>query len=69
MTIAEKIAEIKLMLKDSEEVSARSLFERAGSRREMVLIFLAILELVKELSIRLTQKKTFGDIVLVMREV
>jgi chromatin segregation and condensation protein Rec8/ScpA/Scc1 (kleisin family) len=34
----------------------------------MVLIFLAILELVKELAIRLRQKKTFGDIVLVTRE-
>jgi segregation and condensation protein A len=68
MTIAEKIAEIKLMLKDSEEVSARSLFQRAGTRREMVLIFLAILELVKELAVRLTQKKTFGDIVLVLRD-
>lgn len=68
MTMAEKIAEIKLMLNDSTEVSARQLFERSASRREMVLIFLAVLELVKELAIRLTQSETFGDIVIMKRD-
>ena len=69
MTMAEKIAEIKLMLNHSNEVSARALFERSKSRREMVLTFLAVLELVKELVIRLTQTETFGDIVIMKREV
>ncbi|MEK6323412.1 MAG: segregation/condensation protein A [Acidobacteriota bacterium] len=68
MTMAEKIAEIKLMLNNSSDVSARRLFERAGSRREMVLIFLAVLELVKELAIRLTQAETFGDIMILKRD-
>ncbi|HKA17728.1 MAG TPA: segregation/condensation protein A [Blastocatellia bacterium] len=69
MTMAEKIAEIKLMLNTSEKVSARSLFERAASRREMVLIFLAVLELVKELQIRLKQSAIFGDITITKREI
>jgi len=68
MTMAEKIAEIKLLLNDSAEISARALFERARSRREMVLVFLSILELVKELAIRLRQPKTFGDILIMKRE-
>jgi segregation and condensation protein A len=68
MTMAEKIAEIRLMLNEQPEVSSRALFERARSRREMVLIFLAVLELVKELVIRLVQPKTFGDITIVRRE-
>ena len=68
MTMAEKIAEIKLMLDDQGEVSARALFERAVSRREMVLIFLAVLEMVKELVVRLTQSETFGDIVIMKRD-
>jgi segregation and condensation protein A len=68
MTMAEKIAEIRLMLNEQPEVSARALFERARSRREMVLIFLAVLELVKELVIRLAQQETFGDITIVRRE-
>jgi len=68
MTMAEKIAEIRLMLNEQPEVSSRALFERARSRREMVLIFLAVLELVKELVIRLVQRKTFGDITIVSRD-
>lgn len=68
MTIAEKIAEIKLMLESPAEISARSLFERARSRREMVLIFLSILELVKELVVRLKQSEIFGDIVISKRD-
>jgi chromatin segregation and condensation protein Rec8/ScpA/Scc1 (kleisin family) len=34
----------------------------------MVLIFLSVLELVKELVIRFRQSETFGDIVIVKRE-
>jgi segregation and condensation protein A len=67
-TMAEKIVEIRTMLKASKEVRARDIFERAETRRECVLIFLAILELVKELAIRLRQSETFGDIVIVERE-
>jgi segregation and condensation protein A len=67
-TMAEKIIEIKTLLKHSPEVRARDVFERAQTRRECVLIFLAILELVKELAIRLRQSETFGEIVIVERE-
>jgi len=68
MTMAEKIAEIKIGLSQKSELHARELFEHAKSRREMVLIFLAVLELVKELQIRLQQDQTFGDILILKRE-
>ncbi|MGA9773425.1 MAG: segregation/condensation protein A [Blastocatellia bacterium] len=68
MTMAEKIAEIKLTLEERGEVRAREMFERARSRRELVLIFLTLLELVKELAIRLSQSETFGEIVITKRE-
>jgi len=68
MTMAEKIAEIKLVLASQASMQARTLFERAKSRREMVLVFLAVLELVKELFVRLKQTETFGEILLVKRE-
>ncbi|HWC78011.1 MAG TPA: segregation/condensation protein A [Blastocatellia bacterium] len=68
MTMAEKLAEIKSLVTTSGEVSARELFERARSRRELVLIFLAVLELVKELVIRLRQSEMFGDIILAKRD-
>jgi segregation and condensation protein A len=64
VTMAEKIAELRQAVEFEPEVSARRMFERARSKREMVLIFLAILELVKELVIALRQADTFGDIIL-----
>ncbi|MGD1091753.1 MAG: segregation/condensation protein A [Bryobacteraceae bacterium] len=46
----------------SEIVSARELFERQGSRRAMICLFLAVLELVKLQAIGLVQKDAFGEI-------
>jgi segregation and condensation protein A len=43
-------------------LSATELFERQGSRRAMIVLFLAILEMVKRQSIELTQGEEFGDI-------
>jgi segregation and condensation protein A len=43
-------------------VSARELFERQGSRRAMICMFLAMLELVKIQALGLTQTELFGEI-------
>ena len=43
-------------------VSATNLFERQRSRRAMICLFLAILELVKRQAVILTQGEAFGDI-------
>ncbi|MBV8809869.1 MAG: segregation/condensation protein A [Acidobacteriaceae bacterium] len=43
-------------------VSAMQLLERQRSRRAMISLFLAILELVKRRTIELTQGEAFGDI-------
>lgn len=45
-----------------EALSATRLFERQRSRRAMICLFLAILELVKRQSVELTQGEAFGDI-------
>ena len=68
MTMAEKIAQIKTSLAEKGEIRAREMFERVSSRRELVLVFLALLELVKALSIRLSQSETFGEILITWRE-
>lgn len=62
MTQAHKMAEIRALLKQHKSISATRLFEEAGSKREMVCIFLAILELLKETVIIFRQERTFGDI-------
>jgi segregation and condensation protein A len=46
----------------SESLSATELFERQKSRRAMICLFLAILELVRRQALVLTQKGSFGDI-------
>ena len=43
-------------------LSATNLFEKQRSRRGMICLFLAILELVKRQAVRLTQGEAFGDI-------
>jgi segregation and condensation protein A len=47
-----------------EPVAARQLFERQRSRRAMICLFLAILELVKRQAVVLVQKEAFGEIAL-----
>ena len=46
----------------NEAFSASELFQRQKSRRAMICLFLAVLELVKRQAILLTQKDAFGDI-------
>ena len=46
----------------SETISARGLFERQRSRRAMICLFLAVLEMVKLQAIGLVQNDSFGEI-------
>jgi len=62
MTIAEKLAQIHAILEEMERISVRELFEMSRSKRELIITFLALLELVKEWKIYLTQIEPFGDI-------
>jgi segregation and condensation protein A len=62
MTIAEKLTQIHAMLEERERINVRELFEMSRSKRELIITFLALLELVKEWKIYLTQSELFGDI-------
>ena len=48
--------------KGNQALSATELFEKQRSRRAMICLFLAILELVKRQAVELTQVDAFGDI-------
>jgi segregation and condensation protein A len=52
----------------SQSLSATKLFEKQRSRRAMICLFLAILELVKLQAVDLTQGELFGDIGIRRRE-
>src|SRR5215510_8831996 len=62
MTIAEKLAQIHALLEEMERINVRELFEMSRSKRELIITFLALLELVKEWKIYLIQSEPFGDI-------
>jgi segregation and condensation protein A len=49
-------------LRNGDTVPAAELFERQGSRRAMICLFLAMLELVRRQALQLTQSDAFGDI-------
>jgi segregation and condensation protein A len=49
-------------LRAGESIPAAELFDRQGSRRAMICLFLAVLELVRRQALVLTQKDAFGDI-------
>jgi chromatin segregation and condensation protein Rec8/ScpA/Scc1 (kleisin family) len=51
------------MVLSSGELNLRVFFERARSRRELVLAFLSVLELGRTTEVRLFQRETFGDII------
>jgi segregation and condensation protein A len=68
VTMAEKIAQIIELLAARAEINVCELFEMARTKRELILTFLAFLELVKEMKIILVQRDLFGDIFARRRE-
>ena len=62
VTMAEMIDRLRNMVRSVGEVNLLKFFERAQSRRELVVAFLSVLELVRLSEISLTQPETFGDI-------
>jgi segregation and condensation protein A len=63
ITMTEMLERLRNMILSAGELNLRHFFERAGTRRELVLAFLSVLEIVRASEIVLVQEKTFGDIV------
>jgi segregation and condensation protein A len=63
ISMSEMLERLRNMVMSAGELNLRIFFERAQSRRELVVAFLSVLELVRTTEIKLIQKQTFGDIV------
>ena len=63
MTMTQMLERLRNMVLSTGELNLRKFFERATSRRELVLAFLSVLELVRTTEICLIQHETFGEIV------
>ena len=62
VTIREKIAELAAALRKSRQISFQSLLASHQSRLEIVVTFLAMLELVKRHLVQASQERVFGNI-------
>ncbi|HEV7373799.1 MAG TPA: segregation/condensation protein A [Pyrinomonadaceae bacterium] len=62
VTMTEMLERLRNMVLSAGELNLRKYFERATSRRELVLAFLSVLELVRTTEISLIQTETFGEI-------
>ncbi len=67
-TIEEKITAVLARLLQDRQAAFRDLFSGSSSRLEMVVTFMAILELMKRARIRCRQERAFGEIWLYVRE-
>ncbi|MCA1565059.1 MAG: segregation/condensation protein A [Acidobacteria bacterium] len=63
ITMTEMLERLRNMILSAGELNLRQFFERAQTRRELVLAFLSVLEIVRGSEIVLVQESTFGDIV------
>lgn len=62
-TVSDKIDEVKERLKKENTFSLTKLFDAMKTRTEVVVTFLALLELIRLKIVRVTQKELFGEIV------
>jgi len=61
-TVSDKIEEILYTLRDRSEMIFSELFANAGSRAEVVVTFLALLELIRMKRLKVLQAEAFGEI-------
>lgn len=62
LSVADRINQILVTLQGQQSLSFRELFAAEASRHEVIVTFLAMLELVKMRLLRLLQSQRFGDI-------
>lgn len=68
VTMSGQMALIERETARGRSVSFQRLMERAASRLEVIVTLLALLEMVKQLQVRMRQNGAFGDILIVRNE-
>jgi len=63
ITMTEMLERLRNMILSAGELNLREFFARSETRRELVLAFLSVLEIVRTSEIALFQETTFGDII------
>ena len=64
ISLADMIQRIKAQIYSAKQVNLLDIFQIAKSRQELVLAFIAVLELVRTQNIEFVQTEIFGDVIL-----
>jgi segregation and condensation protein A len=64
ISLADMMRTLKKRIFELGEISMLKFFEEMHSKRELVTAFVAVLEIVRTESVKLTQATTFGDVIL-----
>ncbi|MGI8642338.1 MAG: segregation and condensation protein A [Pyrinomonadaceae bacterium] len=64
MSLSDMIKNLKKRILGAKELLLSAFFEEMQSKQELVLAFIAVLEIVRTESVELLQEKVFGDIIL-----
>lgn len=64
MSLSEMLSKLKQSLKMNKTFNVTEFFEQTHSKRELVLAFMAILEIVRTEAVKLLQENIFGEIIL-----
>ena len=64
INLEEKQGYIEEFVKNHKKFSFRNLLERQGSKMEIIVTFLAVLEMMKQGILSVEQEDTFGDIMI-----
>ena len=64
ISLADMIKNLKRRIYESKELNLLEFFAGIQTRRELVTAFIAVLEIVRTESVKLTQSATFGEIIL-----
>ena len=64
ISLADMIKNLRRRIFELGELNLLTFFEEMRSKQELVTAFVAVLEIVRTESVKLLQKKTFGDIIL-----
>jgi segregation and condensation protein A len=64
VSLADMIKALRARIMEAGKVSMLAFFEEMNSKRELVTAFIAVLEIVRTDSVKLSQINTFGDVML-----
>lgn len=64
VSLAEMLKTLKKRIYEAQELNLLEFFAGIRTRRELVTAFIAVLEIVRTESVKLTQETTFGEIIL-----